>query len=105
MLLTTVFNYKELSKLYKEQTTLGYSKFLPQVALGISQSSILANAYFENEVLNITELLVPAQSSNTQSSSGNSQKLLVQIVKVIQQVEKNWQMIKRVQKRFRIKNL
>lgn len=74
LLLTTVFNYKELSKLYKEQATLGYSKFLPQIALGVSQSAILASAYFENEVLNLTELLVPAQSSNTQSSSGNSQK-------------------------------
>ena len=37
---TTIYNYKELSKLYKEQTQMGYSKILPQLALGQSQSSI-----------------------------------------------------------------
>ena len=26
---TTIYNYKELSKLYKEQTSIGYSKMLP----------------------------------------------------------------------------
>jgi hypothetical protein len=36
MLETTQFNYKELSKMYKEQTQLGYSKMLPQIALGHS---------------------------------------------------------------------
>ena len=34
---TTIYNYKDLSKLYKEQTQLGYSKMLPQIALGQSQ--------------------------------------------------------------------
>ena len=58
--------------LYKEQATLGYSKMLPQVALGQSQSLILATAYFENEVLNLAELMVPLQSSNTMS--GNTAK-------------------------------
>jgi hypothetical protein len=36
MLETTQYNYKELSKLYKEQTQMGYSKMLPQIALGHS---------------------------------------------------------------------
>ena len=36
MLETTQYNYKEMSKLYKEQTQLGYSKMLPQIALGHS---------------------------------------------------------------------
>ena len=36
MLETTQYNYKELSKMYKEQTQLGYSKMLPQIALGHS---------------------------------------------------------------------
>ena len=31
---TTQYNYKELSKLYKEQTQVGFSKMLPQIALG-----------------------------------------------------------------------
>src|SRR5699024_1907119 len=49
ILTTTIYNYQDMAKLYKEQTQLGYSKMLPQIALGQSQSSILANAYFEND--------------------------------------------------------
>ena len=67
---TTVYNYKELSKMYKEQAQLGFSLMLPQVALGQSQASILATAKFENEVLKLTELLTPPQSSNTVSAKG-----------------------------------
>ena len=33
---TTIFNYKEISKMYKEHVSLGFSKFLPQIALGQS---------------------------------------------------------------------
>lgn len=65
---TTIYNYKELTKLYKEQTTLGGSKVLPLLALGQSQSSILADAYFENEVLNLVEMMVPPMSSNTMNA-------------------------------------
>jgi hypothetical protein len=36
MLETTQYNYKEMSKLYKEQAQLGCSKMLPQIALGHS---------------------------------------------------------------------
>ena len=36
MLETTQYNYKDLSKMYKEHVQLGYSKMLPQVALGHS---------------------------------------------------------------------
>lgn len=67
MLETTQFNYKELSKLYKEHAQLGYSKMLPQIALGHSQSSILATLTFENEVLNLAEIMIPPMSSNTRS--------------------------------------
>ncbi len=93
MLETTQYNYKELSKMYKEQVQLGYSKMLPQIALGHSQSSILNTAYFENEIMHLSEIMIPplmsstmnmedlkgknnqAQSSNSQQnkvSSGNS---------------------------------
>lgn len=73
MLTTTIYNYKEMAKLYKEQATLGYSKMLPQIALGQSQSAILATAYFENEILGLAELMQPLQSSNTMSG-GNDPK-------------------------------
>lgn len=69
MLTTTIYNYRELAKMYKEQATLGYSKMLPQIALGQTQSSILATAYFENEILKLSEIMQPLQSSNTQSAA------------------------------------
>ena len=65
MLETTQFNYKELSKLYKEQVQMGYSKMLPQIALGHSQSSILNTAYFENEVMKLSEIMIPPLMSST----------------------------------------
>ena len=68
MLETTQYNYKEMSKLYKEQVQLGYSKMLPQIALGHSQSSIINTAYFENEVLKLTEIMIPPLMSSTMSS-------------------------------------
>ena len=69
---TTIYNYKDLSKLYKEQMSIGFSKILPQVALGQSQSSIMSTAYFENEVLNLNELFIPPASSNTTPGGGKS---------------------------------
>lgn len=68
MLETTQYNYKELSKLYREQTQLGCSKILPQIALGHSQSFIINTAYFENEVLRLNEIMIPPLMSSTMSS-------------------------------------
>lgn len=65
MLETTQYNYKELAKLYKEQTQLGFSKLLPQIALGHSQSFILNSIFFENNILHLSQLMVPPLSSNT----------------------------------------
>ena len=67
MLETTQYNYKDLSKLYKEQVQLGYSKMLPQIALGHSQSFILNAAHFENEVLHLSEIMIPPLMSSTLS--------------------------------------
>ena len=69
---TTQFNYQDMATAYKEQASLGYSKLLPQIALGQSQSSILASLYFENQVLSLADIMIPPQSSNTVSSSGSS---------------------------------
>ena len=54
--------------MYKEQTQLGYSKMLPQIALGQSQSSILANAYFENDLLDLVHVFVPPLMSSTMNA-------------------------------------
>lgn len=65
---TTIYNYKEMAKLYKEQTQLGYSKMLPAIALGQSQSSLLAETYFENNLLNLFSVFIPPISTNTMSA-------------------------------------
>lgn len=71
MLPTTIYNYKELAKMYKEETQLGFSKLLPQVALGMTQSDIIAIALFENDMMELNELFVPPQMSSTMSSKDN----------------------------------
>lgn len=65
---TTIYNYKQLAKQYKEHTQLGYSKMLPQVALGQSQSAVLANAYFENDVLDLVNVFIPPLMSSTMNA-------------------------------------
>ena len=67
MLETTQYNYKDLSKYYKELTANGQSKFMPTVALGHSQSSVLNLAYFENEILDLPSLMIPPLMSSTMS--------------------------------------
>ena len=69
ILTTTIYNYKELSKLYKEQMQVGFSKMLPQIALGQSQSSILANAYFENDILDLVNVFIPPLMSSTMNEN------------------------------------
>jgi hypothetical protein len=61
---TTIYNYKDMAKQFKEMTSLGFSKMRPMVALGQSQSSILADAYFENQVLQLYNILIPPLSTN-----------------------------------------
>ena len=65
---TTIYNYKEVSKLYKEQMQIGFSKMLPQVALGQTQSSILAAAYFENDILDLVRVFIPPMMSSTMNA-------------------------------------
>lgn len=65
---TTNSNYQQLAKIYRGQTQNGFSKMLPQIALGQSQSSILANAYWENNVLDLIQVFVPPMSSATMNA-------------------------------------
>jgi len=73
-LTTTIYNYKEMAKLYKEQAQMGYNKMLPQVALGQTQSSVLANAYFENDILDLVRVFVPPLTSNTMNADALQQR-------------------------------
>ena len=67
MMETTQYNYKELAKMYKEQVANGYSKMLPQIAMGHPQSSILNTAYFENEILQLPLIMLPPLLNTTMS--------------------------------------
>lgn len=77
MLETTQDNYQTLAKMYKEQVQIGYSKMLPQIAMGHSQSSIIHMANFENEVLHLSEIMIPPLMSSTMNAEallGNRDK-------------------------------
>lgn len=85
MMETTQYNYQNLAKIFREQMQNGYPKMLPQIALGLSQSAILNTLYFENEVLHLSEIMIPPLLSSTmngqdilgnknQSNSSNTQK-------------------------------
>ena len=65
MLETTQYNYQKLADIYRQQAQMGHSKILPQIALGHSQSFILNTAYFENQVLHLTEIMLPNLLSST----------------------------------------
>lgn len=68
MLETTQNNYKDLSDKYKAQSQLGNSKILPQLALGHSQSSIINTAYFENQILNLSSIMLPPLQSSVMNA-------------------------------------
>lgn len=65
MLETTQYNYQNLAKMYKDQVQMGYSKMLPQIAMGHSQSSIIHTTFFENKVLKLSEIMIPPLMSST----------------------------------------
>lgn len=71
---TTQFNYRDLSKLYKEQMQIGGPKLLSLIALGHTQSSILATLNFENEVLSLAEIMIPPAMSSTMSGKDLDKK-------------------------------
>ena len=78
MMETTQYNYQNLAKIFREQMQNGYPKMLTQIALGLSQSAILNTLYFENEVLHLSEIMIPPLLSSTMSGQdvglGNKSK-------------------------------
>ncbi len=68
ILTTTIYNYQDMAKAYKEQMQVGFSKMLPQIAMGQAQSTILANAYFENDILDLVNVFIPPMMSSTMNS-------------------------------------
>ena len=57
---------------YLQGAQYGFSKLAPQIAMGVKQRYIESLVYFENEVLNLDEKLVPLQSSHTMSGKADS---------------------------------
>lgn len=64
----TYFNRADMIKIYKEQASLGYSKFLPAIASGQRQTDIMSLLVFENDILDLVSMMKPPASSNTVSS-------------------------------------
>ena len=66
---TTVFNREDLQTSYFRGAQYGYSKMFAGVAMGIKQMEQLSLMNFENEFLEMSEKMIPLQSSYT--TSGN----------------------------------
>lgn len=64
----TELNQEDMVKLYKEHATLGYSKLLVSIAMGINQAELPGLLDLENNVLKIGELLIPLSTSYTSTS-------------------------------------
>lgn len=68
----TVFNRKDLQSQYFQGAQYGYSKMYAGVASGVKQMSQISLMTFENDYLEMTDKMIPLQSSYT--SSGNEEK-------------------------------
>lgn len=68
MLMTSIFNYQELSSKYENLTKIGFSRFLPMVALGHTQKEVISMAKLEQQIMQLDAYMLPPFSSNTMSS-------------------------------------
>ena len=64
-------NREEMIGSYIEGAQYGFSKIVPQVALGVKQRYIESLTTFENDILNLDEKLIPLQSSHTMSAQSD----------------------------------
>lgn len=71
----TIYNRKEMFDMYKEAATFGYPKTLLSVAMGIKQTTFMNLINLENKYLNLNEVMIPLQSSHTQSDSSGRPEL------------------------------
>lgn len=65
-------NRKEFVDICFKLAQSGYSLLMPAIAMGFSQRDILNVKALENDVLNLTEKLIPLSSSYTQSARADS---------------------------------
>ena len=64
----SIYNNERKQKMYKDMATNGYSKIMPAIAAGMSQTEFLSLNEYEEKFLKIGDKLIPVMSSNTQSS-------------------------------------
>ena len=64
-------NREEMIGSYIEGAQYGFSKIVPQVALGVKQRYIDSLTSFENDILDLDKKLVPLQSSHTMSAKSD----------------------------------
>lgn len=63
----TQHNRVDMAKNYKDQAAVGYSKILPAIALGQSQSNFLSTLVFEKDFLGLHDYMEPVKMASTQS--------------------------------------
>lgn len=63
----TIYNRETYQSQYFQGAQYGYSKMYAGVALGIKQKNLVSLVSFENDFLNLTEKMIPLQSSYTSS--------------------------------------
>ena len=68
----SIYNFKDMVDIFKSLATYGFSKRLPAIATGQSQSSLMAGIEYENDILKLSEVMKPLQSSATQSSKNSA---------------------------------
>lgn len=68
----TQHNRADMARLYREQASMGYSKLLPALALGQSQSNFISTLLFENEFLKLGSVMEPVKMASTQSGKASS---------------------------------
>ena len=64
----SIYNNERKQKMYKDMATNGYSKLMPVIASGMSQTEFLSLNEYEEKILKLGDKLIPVLSSNTQSS-------------------------------------
>lgn len=70
----SIYNNERKQKMYKDLATNGYSKLMPAIASGMSQTEFLSLNEYEEKILKLGDKLIPVQSSNTLSSKDTSNK-------------------------------
>lgn len=68
----TIYNLDKREKMYKDLATAGYSKLLPVIASGMTQTEFLSLNEYENNILVLNEKMTPLQISSTQSGGKTS---------------------------------